>query len=104
MNTDVRDDPAERRYEIRVDGVRAGFAEYHLYGERAAFIHTEIDAAYQGKGLANTLIRRALDDARARGLQVEPFCPFVRGFIDKHRDGYRDLVPEAEWNRFGLDG
>ena len=34
----------------------------------------------------------ALDAARAEGLGVLPFCPFVRGFIDKNRD-YVDLVP-----------
>ena len=103
MTTDVRDNPEASRYEIRVDGARAGFAEYHLFGDLAAFLHTEIDRAYQGQGLASELIKVALDDARARGLRVQPFCPFVRGFIDKHRDAYRDLVPAEEWPRFGLD-
>lgn len=101
MNTTITDKPGESRYEIRYDGARAGFAEYRLHGGVVAFIHTEISPQFGGRGLATELIRAALDSARTRSLQVEPFCPFVRRFIAKHPD-YRDLVPSAEWERFGL--
>ena len=37
------------------------------------------------------LIRAALDATRAQGLTVEPQCPFVKSFIDRHPD-YADLV------------
>jgi predicted GNAT family acetyltransferase len=104
VTTDVRDNPAANRYEIYVDGALAGFAEYHLHRDLAAFTHTEVDDAHQGQGVASELIKGALDDARARALRVEPFCRFVRAFIEKHRDEYRDLVPEPEWERFGLGG
>ena len=33
----------------------------------------------------------ALDDIRARGLRLVPFCPFVRSYIRRHPD-YADLV------------
>jgi predicted GNAT family acetyltransferase len=101
MNTTVTDNARESRYEIRFDGARAGFAEYHLHAGVVAFIHTEISPEFGRRGLASELIRAALDSARTRGLQVQPFCPFVRGFIAKHPD-YRDLVPSAERERFGL--
>jgi len=35
-------------------------------------------------------------------LVVLPYCPFVRSFIDKHRDEYLDLVPEADREKFNL--
>jgi predicted GNAT family acetyltransferase len=101
MTTTVTDDRAESRYEIRVDGELAGFAQYHLHRGVAAFVHTEIGAEFGGRGLATTLIRAALDDARAHGYVVEPFCPFVRGFIEKFPE-YRDLVAADHWERFGL--
>ena len=41
------------------------------------FTHTEVDDAYEGQGLGGTLARYALDDARARGLEVRPLCPFI---------------------------
>jgi predicted GNAT family acetyltransferase len=43
----------------------------------------------------------AADDARSRGLAVLPFCPFVNGYIERHRE-YADLVPEPYRERFGL--
>ncbi|HJQ42132.1 MAG TPA: GNAT family N-acetyltransferase [Jatrophihabitantaceae bacterium] len=101
MPTAVRDDADESRYEITVDGEVAGFVEYHLHDDVIAFLHTEVDRQHQGEGLAKALIREVLDDARKRGLKVQPFCPFVRRFIGQNRD-YLDLVPQDEWVRFGL--
>jgi uncharacterized protein len=43
-------------------------------------------------GLGGWLARAALDDARARGLMVMPFCPFIADFIECHIDEYGDLV------------
>jgi predicted GNAT family acetyltransferase len=48
------------------------------------------------------LIAGALDAARAEGLAVLPFCPFVRRFIDEHRE-YLDLVPAQRRAEFKLD-
>ena len=43
-------------------------------------------------GLGSRLASVALEDARARGLMVMPFCPFIANFIERHLDEYRDLV------------
>ena len=91
MVTEVEDVPERRRYEITSDGEAAGFAEYILTDTLMTFTHTEIDPAFEGKGLGGALIRRALDDARSRGLSVLPMCPFVKGWIERHRD-YADLL------------
>ncbi len=92
MNAEVRDNPTKYRYEVLADGELAGYAQYVLRGGRIAFVHTEVDESYEGLGLGGRLARAALDDARARGLVVEPFCPFIAGFIERHLDEYRDLV------------
>jgi predicted GNAT family acetyltransferase len=99
----VRDNPDESRYEILVDGQLAGFSRYVQHGARADFLHTEIDDRFEGRGLASQLIGAALDDARRRGWQIAPYCPFVSRFISKNPD-YRDLVPVDERQRFGLAG
>ncbi len=101
MTTTVADNPEQTRYEISVDGVPAGFTEYHVHGMVAAFIHTEIAPEFGGRGLASALIEEALDDARRRAWTVEPFCPFVRAFILKHAE-YLDLVAPADRVRFDL--
>jgi uncharacterized protein len=89
----VVDRPDRRRYEIEVDGARAGLLSYRL-DETAGVIthrHTEIDPAYGGRGLGSRLVRYALDDARRRRLAVTPVCPFVADFIQRHPE-YSDLV------------
>jgi predicted GNAT family acetyltransferase len=98
----VVDRPERHRVEIRLGDAVAGFTEYHDHGKRRAFLHTEIDPAYEGKGLGSTLVRAVLDDARTRGLEVLPYCPFVRGYIARHRDEYVDLVPAADRATFDL--
>ena len=85
-STLVADAPERSRYEISVDGALAGFAVYRLAPGRIIFVHTEIDHAYAGRGLGGKLARAALDDVRARGLAVQPDCPFIAGWIAKHPD------------------
>ena len=95
MSVEVRDNRDEDRYEIRVDGQLAGFAQYRLRPGTISFVHTEIDPEREGAGLGSRLIRFALDDARSRELSVVPICPFVAGYIGRHPDDYLDLVAPA---------
>jgi uncharacterized protein len=101
METQVVDNPPEHRYEITADGAVVGYTAYQRGRGFLAFMHTEIDERMEGHGLGSTLIRETLDDARSRDLAVLPFCPFVRSYIERHRE-YLDLVPEAERRRFDL--
>jgi uncharacterized protein len=97
----VTDDEAQSRYELRVGGELAGFITYHLRDQAISLIHTEVEPAFQGAGLATRLARFALDDARGRGLDVLPFCPYVNSWIKKHPE-YTDLVPAGRRAEFGL--
>lgn len=82
---DVRDVPEAERYEIRADGELAGFAEYRGgHGDTRAFTHTEIDPAFEGRGLGSELIAFALADVRAQGRFVLPICPFVKSYLADH--------------------
>jgi predicted GNAT family acetyltransferase len=98
----VRDNPDLHRYEIDDGGELAAFTEYRLHGSVADFVHTETLAGHDGRGLGSQLVRGALEDARRRSWQVRPFCPFVRAYIDRHRE-FVDLVPDRERARFQLE-
>lgn len=102
-NAEVRANAEESRYEIFVGDELAGFTEYVLDGDRADFVHTEIEDRFEGQGLASRLIGGALDDARRRGWGVMPYCRFVTHFIAEHGE-YRHLVPADQRGRFGLTG
>ena len=95
------DNPGEHRFEVRVDGAVAGFAAYRADDRAHVFTHTEIDPAYEGKGLGSVLVRGALDEMRRRGRDVLPACPFVRRWVERHPD-YLALVPAADRDRYGL--
>lgn len=101
MSTEVRDVPAEHRFEIVVDGEVAGFAAYRSAPGVRAFAHTVVEGRFQGQGLAGQLVREALDTTRTEGLAVEPYCPYVRRFVAEHPE-YVDLVPVDERGRFDL--
>jgi uncharacterized protein len=91
MQTTVADNPEAARYELTVDGERAGFVTYRQSPGVIVFLHAEVDPTKERKGLGSQLVRGALDDVRARGLTVRPVCPFVQWFMETHED-YRDLL------------
>jgi predicted GNAT family acetyltransferase len=98
---EVADAPERERYELSVGGEVMGFTAYRARPGLIAFLHTEVDERMQGRGLGDRLIHAALEDARARELAVLPFCPFVKAFIERHRE-FEGLVPETYREQFGL--
>jgi predicted GNAT family acetyltransferase len=87
----VTDRPNELRYEIEVDGEVAGFINYRREPGVIEMVHTDVDPRWEGKGVGAALVEGALDDVRARGLKVRPYCPFVAAYIRRH-PGYQDVV------------
>jgi predicted GNAT family acetyltransferase len=69
----------------------AAISTYRREGDLIVFLHTETDPEFEGRGIAGRLAAAALDDVRARGLTVDPQCPFISAYIRRHRS-YRDLV------------
>jgi predicted GNAT family acetyltransferase len=91
MEMTVQDNADALRYEITVDGDRAGFVTYRLSPGVISFLHAEVDPTREGRGIGSRLVHDALDDARARGLTVRPVCPFVAAYIERNPE-YADLV------------
>ena len=83
----VTHEPIRLRYQATVDGEIAGFAEYILTDELIVFTHTEVDRRFEGKGVGSAIARFALEDVRAEGKRkVMPLCPFIKGWIGRHRE------------------
>ena len=87
----VVDAEDHRRFEARLDDILAGVLTYTRTDGVAVYPHTKVLEAYEGRGIGGSLTRAALDDARERGLKVDPVCPFIAAWIEKHPE-YRDLV------------
>lgn len=93
MNPDrisVTHNEAEGQFEATLDGATA-VTEYTLANGVMVFTHTEVPPALEGHGVGNTLVRTALEHARAENLAVWPVCPFVTSFLRRHPE-FQDLV------------
>jgi predicted GNAT family acetyltransferase len=91
METETRDNPDQRRYELFVDGALAGFAAYRVRDGVTVITHSEVDSAYRGKGLGGVLARQTLDQLRENGARVVPSCPFFAKYVAEHPE-YQDLI------------
>ncbi len=87
----VEHDQAGHRYVLRVGGEQVGELGYSVDGDRVVLEHTLVDGDRQEKGLGSRLVAYALDDARASGRRVDPQCPFVRAYLERHPE-QADLV------------
>jgi predicted GNAT family acetyltransferase len=78
-------------YRLCVDGDEVGELDFHHRGDVRVLPHVGVRPAYEGRGLAAQLVRRALDDARDEGVLVDPVCPYVAAYLRRHPDD-QDLI------------
>jgi hypothetical protein len=90
----VTHQPQDSRFVVDLDGEQAE-AAYHRNGREVHFTHTEVPAAFEGKGVGSSLAKAALDWAVSERLAIVPQCPFIAAYVKRHRE-YQEHVPE-EW-------
>ena len=86
----IRDNQAQSRFELEVDGHTA-IASYVRSGDVMLFTHTETPPALRNRGIGEKLVLGALKQARAEGLKARPMCSFVRFVVSKHPE-FNDLL------------
>jgi uncharacterized protein len=92
VDVEVRDNPEKRQFEAYVGDDLAGFSAYELTDDGIMIMHTEVDDAFEGKGVGSAMVRQMLDLIRADGeLKVTVLCPFVNAWLRRHPD-YQELT------------
>ena len=92
MEPKVIHNKQDHRYEIWVDDVRVGHADYNVVPGERHFVHTEVDPNQQGKGYAAILMREAFLDMRENSRDnVVPVCSYVVSYMERHPEN-RDLL------------
>ena len=88
---DIRHNEQTSQFETEVDGITA-YAAYDLEDpNRIVFTHTIVPEELSGRGIANQLVKTALEHAREKKLTVVPQCSFVAAFIKRHPE-YEELT------------
>ncbi|MDR6160301.1 MULTISPECIES: GNAT family N-acetyltransferase [Chryseobacterium] len=84
-------------FEAFIDGNRAGLMTYTWAGEERFIIdHTEVEEAYNGKGVGKEMLLAAVDFARKNGKTIIPLCPFAKATFQKHEELQDVLVNKTQ--------
>lgn len=87
----VRDNVESQCYDALIGDQVVGTIVYQHVGPRMVFQHTIVEPEFRGRGVGTTLVTKALDDVRAKGMALTNYCGFVSEFIAAHPD-YADLI------------
>jgi predicted GNAT family acetyltransferase len=90
MDVHVEHDRAGHRFHALVDGHRA-VVDYRLVDGVMTITHTRVPDAIEGRGIAGTLTRAAMETAKADGWKVHPQCEYAAAWLERHKE-YADLV------------
>lgn len=93
METSVRENAGESRFELIADGEVAGFAAYRVRDGQTVITHSEVDDRFRGQGLGNELAKGTLDLLREQGARVVPVCPLFVRYVGRHHE-YDDLIDD----------
>jgi predicted GNAT family acetyltransferase len=86
------DDTDRGRFELYRDGELVGWLyRTHLKPNRYALVHTEVEPSHQHQGVGGAMVRRVLDEIRAREGTITAICPFVAGYLSR-MTAYADLI------------
>ncbi len=93
MLKNIKHNQETQRFEIEIEGL-TGYMTYVLSDGLIEYNHTIVPKALGGRGIGSELVKYGLAYARVNHLQVNPSCPFVAAYMEKHRV-YQDLLPTA---------
>ncbi|PTX90775.1 GNAT family N-acetyltransferase [Opitutus sp. ER46] len=81
----IEHNEAGHRFETTVDG-HLCVADYDRRDGEIVFTHTYVPPELRGRGIAEQLVRTALEHARDEGLRVVPECSYVAVFLQRHQE------------------
>jgi predicted GNAT family acetyltransferase len=84
MSESFSDNTAENRFELDVDGTVA-FADYRSMRGGLAVIHVEAPVALRGTGAAARLMQHIVDEGKARGVEIIPYCSYATAWMERHK-------------------
>jgi uncharacterized protein len=78
------DRPTGGRWVVVVDGHEAEMTFSRASPTLIIIDHTDVADALRGQGVGQTLVERAVIDARREGFRIIPLCPFAKAQFQRH--------------------
>lgn len=74
------------------NGVQVGAMTYSIAGPELIIIdHTDVEPAYNGKGVGKQLLYKIVEMARQKNIKIIPLCPFAASLFRKLEE-IRDVL------------
>lgn len=70
---------------------KAGKMDISVADGKLRVYHTEVNAAYEGRGFAKLLLDQLVGYARDNNLKIIPLCPYVLAQFKRHPADYADV-------------
>ncbi|HEX8391427.1 MAG TPA: GNAT family N-acetyltransferase [Longimicrobium sp.] len=87
----VEHEEQNHRFVVRLPDGEAELGYAPQGAEVLNLHHTYVPSTARGQGVAEVLVKGALDYARQNGKRVIPTCPYVQAWLQKHPD-QNDIV------------
>lgn len=75
-----------RYFVLMPNGEAAELTFIRRGANHLAVDHTFVPRAYRGSGVATRLMLRAVEDARAAGAKITPYCSFAVSEFRRHKN------------------
>lgn len=89
-----QDTDTKGRYVATIDGIEGeGDLTFSKASDTLIIVdHTGVPDNMRGKGVADALAKRAIEDARSAGQKIVPLCPFFSAYIARHKSETADVI------------
>jgi predicted GNAT family acetyltransferase len=91
FNVEREEDHGGGRYVIHGEAGESEMTYSLAEGKTMIIGHTYVPPRMRGKGLAEALVKRGIEDARKEGRRIMPLCSFVRTEFKRHPE-WSDLL------------
>jgi hypothetical protein len=92
MEVLIKEDGSKGFAMARENGKRAGIMTYSITSPELIIIdHTEVEPAFEGKGVGKELLYKIVEMAREKNIKIIPLCPYAASMFKK-LDDIKDVL------------
>ena len=90
MEYNIINNEKDNQFELQLENEKALVA-YKPFTNGIAFLHTEVPASMEGKGIGSALAKHVLEYAKTNHLKIVVYCPFIQMYMRRHPE-YNELL------------